>query len=63
MLLSCPKEGGGRHCSAGARMVANIGSYGTGRYSRGTLPGPSALVMAYAGRSQFSSLDPATLPS
>jgi len=46
--------------SAGARMVAAIGSYGAARFGGSDLPKPSAVVMAYTGHSDRSSSDPAT---
>jgi acetyl esterase/lipase len=46
--------------SAGARMVANIGSYGAARFGGGDLPKPSAVIMAYTGHSDFSRDDPPT---
>lgn len=46
--------------SAGARMVAYIGSYGTERFGGDTVPKPSALMMAYTGHSEYSQNDPPT---
>lgn len=46
--------------SAGARMVAAIGSYGIAGFGGDNLPGPVALVMAYTGHSTFSKTDPPT---
>jgi acetyl esterase/lipase len=46
--------------SAGARMAAAIGSYGTARFGAPELPKPSAIVMAYTGHSEVGSSDPAT---
>lgn len=46
--------------SAGARMVANIGSLGVASYGGNDLPKPSVIVMAYTGRSNFSKNDPPT---
>jgi acetyl esterase/lipase len=46
--------------SAGARMVAAIGSYGTGRFGGADLPKPSALVVLYTGHSDLASTEPPT---
>lgn len=46
--------------SAGARMVANIGSYGAASFGGNKLPGPAVIVMAYTGHSDFSKNDPPT---
>jgi acetyl esterase/lipase len=46
--------------SAGARMAAAIGSYGTGRYGGSNLPRPSALVLLYTGHSDLASTEPPT---
>ncbi len=46
--------------SAGARMVASIGSYGAGRFGGSDLPKPSALVTLYTGHSDFTSTEPPT---
>jgi hypothetical protein len=46
--------------SAGARMVANIGSHGAARFGGNNLPKPSAVIMAYTGHSDFSRDDPPT---
>ena len=46
--------------SAGARMVANVGSNGIARYGGTDLPNPSVIVMAYTGHSAFSKDDPPT---
>lgn len=46
--------------SAGARMVANIGSYGVARFGGNDLPKPDAVIMAYTGHSDFSRNDPPT---
>jgi acetyl esterase/lipase len=46
--------------SAGARMAAAIGSYGTARFGGSDLPKPSAIVIAYTGHSDWSSSDPPT---
>lgn len=46
--------------SAGARMVAYIGSHGAAGFGDGNLPDPSTIVMAYTGHSAFSKSDPPT---
>jgi acetyl esterase/lipase len=46
--------------SAGARMVANIGSYGVAGFGGRDLPKPCTVVMAYTGHSDFSENDPPT---
>jgi acetyl esterase/lipase len=46
--------------SAGARMVAAVGSYGTGRFGGADLPKPSALVLLYTGHSDVASTEPPT---
>jgi acetyl esterase/lipase len=46
--------------SAGARMVANIGSFGLRRFGGREYPGPSTVIMAYTGRAQYSRQDPPT---
>jgi acetyl esterase/lipase len=46
--------------SAGARMVAYVGSYGTARFGGKQLPAPSAIVMAYTGHTEFTPNDPPT---
>ena len=46
--------------SAGARMVAAIGSHGTGRFGGSDLPRPSALVTLYTGHSDLASTEPPT---
>jgi acetyl esterase/lipase len=46
--------------SAGARMAAAIGSYGTGRFGGADLPKPSALVLLYTGHSDLASTEPPT---
>ena len=44
--------------SAGARMVANIGSQGAARFGGDDIPKPSVVVMAYTGDPDFSGNDP-----
>jgi acetyl esterase/lipase len=46
--------------SAGARMAAAIGSYGTARFGGSDLPRPSALVILYTGHSDVASMEPPT---
>ncbi|MDL2290629.1 alpha/beta hydrolase [Desulfovibrio sp. OttesenSCG-928-F20] len=46
--------------SAGARMVAYIGSHGAARFGGKQLPSPSALIMAYTGHAEFTPNDPPT---
>lgn len=46
--------------SAGARMAAWLGSYGTGAFGERDLPCPASVIMQYTGHSQYSELDPPT---
>jgi acetyl esterase/lipase len=46
--------------SAGARMVAAIGSHGPGRFGGSDLPRPSAVVTLYTGHSDLASTEPPT---
>jgi acetyl esterase/lipase len=46
--------------SAGARMVAAIGSHGVARFGGSDLPKPSAVVTLYTGHSEVASVDPPT---
>ena len=46
--------------SAGARLVAAIGSHGTGQFGGSTLAKPSALVLLYTGHSDLASTEPPT---
>ena len=46
--------------SAGARMVAALGSGGVAAFGGDNLPKPSAVVMAYTGHSAFTKNDPPT---
>jgi acetyl esterase/lipase len=46
--------------SAGARIAAQIGSYGPARYGGDDLPRPCVVVMAYTGHSSFTRNDPPT---
>ncbi len=46
--------------SAGARMAAWVGSYGTAAFGAEALPQPAAVVMQYTGLSEYSENDPAT---
>lgn len=44
--------------SAGARMAANVGSYGASAFGGDNLPPPATVVMAYTGHQPFSRTDP-----
>jgi acetyl esterase/lipase len=46
--------------SAGARMVANLGSYGTAAFGGDELPRPAAIIMQYTGHSDYTANDPPT---
>lgn len=46
--------------SAGARMVAAIGSHATGRFGGSDLPRPSVLVTLYTGHQDLASTEPPT---
>lgn len=46
--------------SAGARMAAWVGSYGTAAFGAKDLPQPSAVIMQYTGLSEYGAGDPAT---
>lgn len=46
--------------SAGARMAANLGSYGTAAFGAIDHPRASTVVMAYTGHSDYTADDPAT---
>ena len=46
--------------SAGARMAAYIGSYGTAAFGAARLPRPRTVVMAYTGHSEYTRQDPPT---
>jgi acetyl esterase/lipase len=46
--------------SAGARMAANLGSYGTLAYEGDNLPKPAVVVMQYAGHADYTAGDPPT---
>jgi acetyl esterase/lipase len=46
--------------SAGARMVANLGSYGTAYYGGDNLPRPATIIMQYTGHSNYTRNDPPT---
>jgi acetyl esterase/lipase len=46
--------------SAGARMAAYLGSYGTAAYSGDALPKPAAIIMQYTGHSDYTKTDPPT---
>ena len=46
--------------SAGARMAAWVGSYGTAAFGAEDLPQPAAVIMQYTGLSEYSESAPAT---
>ncbi|WP_432631841.1 alpha/beta hydrolase [Brachyspira sp.] len=46
--------------SAGARMVAWLGSYGTAAFGEKDLPSPSAVIMQYTGHTDYTKNDPPT---
>lgn len=46
--------------SAGARMAAWVGSYGTAAFGANDLPQPAAVIMQYTGLSEYTQNDPAT---
>lgn len=46
--------------SAGARMAAWLGSYGTAAFGEEELPRPAAVIMQYTGYSEYSENDPPT---
>lgn len=46
--------------SAGARMSAWLGSYGTEYFGENELPSPTAVIMQYTGFSDYSRNDPPT---
>lgn len=46
--------------SAGARMAANLGSYGAAAFGGKDMPRPSAVVMAYTGYGRYTEADPPT---
>lgn len=46
--------------SAGARMAAWVGGYGTAAFGEKNLPQPAAVIMQYTGLSEYSRNDPAT---
>lgn len=46
--------------SAGARMAANLGSYGTAVFGAAQRPRPGTVVMAYTGHSDYTEQEPAT---
>lgn len=46
--------------SAGARMAAWLGSYGTSAFGEAELPRPAAVIMQYTGYSEYSENDPPT---
>lgn len=46
--------------SAGARMAAWVGSYGTAAFGADDFPQPAAVIMQYTGLSEYGEDDPAT---
>lgn len=46
--------------SAGGRMAAYLGCYGTAAFGGDDLPQPGAVVMQYTGHSEYSESDPPT---
>lgn len=46
--------------SAGGRMAAYLGTYGTAAFGGDDLPRPGAVIMQYTGHSQYSENDPPT---
>ncbi|WP_338031963.1 hypothetical protein [Dehalobacterium formicoaceticum] len=46
--------------SAGARMAAWLGSYGTAAFGEVELPRPGAVIMQYTGHSDYTENDPPT---
>jgi acetyl esterase/lipase len=46
--------------SAGARMAANLGSYGTAAFGGNEWPRPAAVIMQYTGHSGYTKNDPPT---
>lgn len=46
--------------SAGARMAANIGSFGVDTFGGRKLPKPTTVIMAYTGHSSYTKQDPPT---
>lgn len=46
--------------SAGARMAAYLGTYGTESYNQDKYPRPSTVIMQYTGHNDYSANDPAT---
>jgi acetyl esterase/lipase len=46
--------------SAGARMAANLGSYGAAAYGGDDVPKPGVIVMQYTGHSDYTANDPPT---
>lgn len=46
--------------SAGARMAANLGSYGAEAFGGKKIPRPAAVIMAYTGHRRYTEQDPPT---
>ena len=59
-LEVCTKDYSIWGSSAGARMAANIGSYGPVAYKGDDLPRPGTIVMAYTGHTDYTKNDPPT---
>ena len=45
-------------CNAGARMAAELGSYGPSGFGGGDLPRPQTVVMQYTGHTEYTKNDP-----
>ena len=54
---SCYSVWGG---SAGARMAADLGTYGPGYFGGDDIPRPGAVIMQYTGHTDYSEFDPPT---
>ena len=46
--------------SAGGRMAAWVGAYGTAAFGEKALPHPAAVILQYTGHSEYSEMDPPT---
>lgn len=46
--------------SAGGRMAAWVGAYGTAAFGEKNLPRPAAVILQYTGHSEYSEFDPPT---
>ncbi|MFR8177246.1 MAG: alpha/beta hydrolase [Christensenellales bacterium] len=67
LSLSIARQAGGRYTdyslwggSAGGRMAAWVGSYGTAFFGEPDYPRPAAVILQYTGHSEYSELDPPT---